>query len=320
MKNVRTLSRNAKNLAISFSKSLRTFQSIDGRPREASFPFISGDTYRGLAHYYFDLEFWSRYRRGTHLMSTSPPRQGDVVFVECILLRDVRVEDLILEWLGEFDSVSSLRFVFGNGDEPPRESFRKELIHRGHLVYSHNVLDGEIGVTPIPLGLQNATHRKFGVLNDFLLYRDILRNPPRQQAPRPRRVFGSFSVGSNEQERGSLRTALENSRFGFTSAGQSVRTNRQQVLGAKFVPSPAGLGPDCYRTWEAIYLGAIPVIRKGTIASSITQDLPIWEVDDWEELMEAGDGELDERYLELSQISTDKALFPYWSQVINHSP
>ena len=88
------------------------------------------------------------------------------------------------------------------------------------------------------------------------------------------------------------------------------------MLRAKFVPSPAGLGPDCYRTWEALYLGAVPVIAEGTIAGSISSDLPIWVVNDWEELVSASHAELDEKFAELSMLSRDKALFPYWQNRI----
>jgi len=36
------------------------------------------------------------------------------------------------------------------------------------------------------------------------------------------------------------------------------------LLGAKFVASPIGYGRDCYRTWEALALGTIPVLEEST--------------------------------------------------------
>ena len=35
---------------------------------------------------------------------------------------------------------------------------------------------------------------------------------------------------------------------------------RQLLLRSKYVLSPPGNGPDCHRTWESIYLGAIPIV------------------------------------------------------------
>jgi hypothetical protein len=51
----------------------------------------------------------------------------------------------------------------------------------------------------------------------------------------------------------------------------------------KFVFSPNGNGVDCYRTWEALYLGSIPIVEKSA-TSSYFKDLPIVEIEDVKEL------------------------------------
>ena len=48
----------------------------------------------------------------------------------------------------------------------------------------------------------------------------------------------------------------------------------------KFVISPRGGGEDCHRTWEALYLGSIPIVLSSSI-NEIYQDLPVIVVDDW---------------------------------------
>ena len=42
----------------------------------------------------------------------------------------------------------------------------------------------------------------------------------------------------------------------------------------KFVLCPDGNGPDCYRTWEALYVGSIPILTKSK-ATSYFKDLPV---------------------------------------------
>ncbi|MGK4301821.1 hypothetical protein, partial [Klebsiella pneumoniae] len=32
-----------------------------------------------------------------------------------------------------------------------------------------------------------------------------------------------------------------------------------------FVLSPPGMGQDCYRTWEAIFMGSIPIVKSSTL-------------------------------------------------------
>lgn len=50
-----------------------------------------------------------------------------------------------------------------------------------------------------------------------------------------------------------------------------------------FVVSPEGAGMDCHRTWEAILLGCIPIVKKNAI-SHLFADLPVLVVDDWQEV------------------------------------
>ena len=59
------------------------------------------------------------------------------------------------------------------------------------------------------------------------------------------------------------------------------------ALHSRFVASPAGHGRDCYRTWEALALGAIPVLRIVPNASADRrkfEDVPVVWVRDWAEL------------------------------------
>ena len=51
----------------------------------------------------------------------------------------------------------------------------------------------------------------------------------------------------------------------------------------KFVISPRGNGVDCHRTWEALYLRTIPIVKRSLHMNSFS-DLPIYYVNSWEEL------------------------------------
>lgn len=53
----------------------------------------------------------------------------------------------------------------------------------------------------------------------------------------------------------------------------------------KFVLSPEGLAVDCYRHWECLYLGAVPIIRKSVAMESFA-DLPILFTEDYSEIDE----------------------------------
>lgn len=52
-----------------------------------------------------------------------------------------------------------------------------------------------------------------------------------------------------------------------------------------FVISPHGGGYDCHRTWEALCLGCIPIMKKSQI-SHLFDDLPVLIVDTWGDISE----------------------------------
>ena len=52
-----------------------------------------------------------------------------------------------------------------------------------------------------------------------------------------------------------------------------------------FVLSPHGNGLDCHRTWEALILGCIPIVKKSPI-DVLYEGLPVLIVDEWSEINE----------------------------------
>lgn len=50
-----------------------------------------------------------------------------------------------------------------------------------------------------------------------------------------------------------------------------------------FVLSPEGGGMDCHRTWEALTLGCIPIVKRSAF-SDLFQNLPVLIVDDWSDI------------------------------------
>jgi len=79
----------------------------------------------------------------------------------------------------------------------------------------------------------------------------------------------------------------------------------------KFVISPPGNGIDCHRTWEALYVGCIPIVIKNHIYSDWL-DLPILQVNTYDEITQKL---LDE--FSMKMFSYDKLRIAYWKQLIN---
>jgi hypothetical protein len=52
-----------------------------------------------------------------------------------------------------------------------------------------------------------------------------------------------------------------------------------------FVISPHGIGLDCHRTWEALVLGCIPIVKTSGL-DSLYDNLPVLILNDWSDLTE----------------------------------
>lgn len=86
----------------------------------------------------------------------------------------------------------------------------------------------------------------------------------------------------------------------------------EEIASSKFVLSPIGYELDCLRTWEAIVLGAIPIVEH-TFIDPLFEDLPVLIIDDWSQITQTF---LEERIDALKMRSREKAFFPFWEKEI----
>lgn len=89
----------------------------------------------------------------------------------------------------------------------------------------------------------------------------------------------------------------------------------RDVYNHSFVLSPRGNGVDCIRTWESIYLGSIPIVKKSNVMSHFS-DLPILFVDNWEEINKSL---LESTLIEFQNKDFDmsKAKISYWDSLFD---
>ena len=83
----------------------------------------------------------------------------------------------------------------------------------------------------------------------------------------------------------------------------------------QFVLSPHGAGLDCHRTWEALILGCVPIVKSASIDDLFT-NLPVIIVNDWQEI----DSDFFERattQLEGKELHFEKLFMSYWKSIIS---
>jgi hypothetical protein len=83
-----------------------------------------------------------------------------------------------------------------------------------------------------------------------------------------------------------------------------------------FIVSPHGNGLDCHRTWEALALGCIPIVKSSGI-DPLFDELPVWIVHNWTEVtLENMKRKVDE--FKDKMFNYKKLTLAYWkSKIIN---
>jgi hypothetical protein len=135
---------------------------------------------------------------------------------------------------------------------------------------------------PIPLGVADV-HSPHG--NQAVLMRLHSRMPP--VVDKPLVAHSSFHLKISHPTRRQAYAAVRE------LAGVSVQARRAppELLWIRhanhaFEISPSGAGPDCHRTWEALLLRTIPIVKSSTL-DPLYRQFPVAIVKDWREITPA---------------------------------
>lgn len=278
--------------------------------RTPSIPFISGDTFR----------YWSDFSiepggKETHISLLPTIGRESTIFVKVDIFHNKSTLKSFYRYLEqyEFEPGKGPKLLIHNGDFPPSDSVIDQLAVRGATIYCVNKIEESEYLKALPIGLENAHFNKSGVINDFL-HNGLPVRETSVSVNKINMIFTSFSANTNELERLPLIDAIKRSRHKFSGSGLTMTQYLQELSSSRFVLSPKGNGLDCHRTWESIYLGAIPVVLEGTLANSFTSSLPIWEISNWEQVLGASDEELLDRYKQLSRRNAEMAFSDFWEK------
>jgi len=254
---------------------LRIFRGIwrrfnNGKPLD-SYPFLSGDSYFFSCQYYFESGSIRK------VPSTLDRRQKE----KSLFVKIGDLDTLILFLEKNFHkNYSDYVLILHNGDENASSDSWEILASRFRRILSVNLSGFHPSFTPIPIGLENRKYFTNGVPSDF---KKIIRSGLKSIEEREIVLLQAFSLHTNPKERGEcIRVAQQ---LGVTTLKTGKTSEYRRALSeSKFVLSPAGNGFDCHRTWEAMYLGAIPIVKR-EFWPFVAINLPVLQVDEWEDLL-----------------------------------
>ena len=81
-----------------------------------------------------------------------------------------------------------------------------------------------------------------------------------------------------------------------------------------FVISPQGNGIDCHRTWEALCIGSIPIVKTSGL-NLLFDELPVWIVHDWSEVTKENMVKKIEEF-KSKTFKYEKLTLAYWRNIL----
>ena len=161
----------------------------------------------------------------------------------------------------------------------------------------------------MPIGIHQDAKRylKRNDLDDFFIK---LRN----ESEKKYLLYLNFNDKSNDA-RPWLRDYFKDKNYCNVVTGRvSFKKYMQGMAESKFALSPPGDSPDCYRTWESLLAGSIPILIRSHV-DSLYEGLPVLIIDKWEELNKEF---LDAKYKEITAKKYDisKLYMEYWEKKI----
>ncbi|MBI5274763.1 MAG: hypothetical protein HY860_06915 [Chlamydiales bacterium] len=166
--------------------------------------------------------------------------------------------------------------------------------------------------TIIPLGILRDENIFFQ-RKKINLYFEQLKTKPKTNL-----LYMNFTVHPGRYDgRGAIHDRFASMSYVTASNPKPFRDYMEEMANHKFVLSPWGDMLDCYRHWEALLVGAIPIVKSSAL-DGLCQGLPILIVDDWSDVTEDF---LNAKYQEIKNKKYDmrKLYMKYWVEKIEEA-
>ena len=259
--------------------------------------YLSGDSFRTMAQHVHDMD-----------SSVQPQtvRERDIVFVQSPSLHEF-ITDIHPHITAQYTLITH------NGDENIDSTYvpfleDTKIVHW----FAQNCLISHPKITPLPIGLENKWFHLHGIPSYFNHLRKM-------QVQKLYQILYKFSVSTNPPERGAALVVLEKHPLAvtYTDWRESFAYLTTQQTYA-FIASPPGNGEDCIRTWESMYLGTVPIVKRSALTQYFFDlGLPIVLVDTWDEIAKLSKTDLETIYTTLLPKFNNPALsVDFWKHKI----
>lgn len=261
--------------------------------RGSSFPFISGDTFRSFADHVFDEEHPQ--------LNPFDVKEGQIVFVKT---------DYLPIFFGYYHPYIAVPYILltHNSDCPIPSDYRGYLEDPKLMAWFGQNLEGQPHpkLYPIPIGIANRCwpHGNVATVLEMDRLPFLMRRIP---------LYLNFQEATHS-ERSFVYRLFHDRPYCVTTPVKDFSAYLLDLKMSRFVLSPRGNGLDCHRTWEALLMGAIPIVRSSSL-DPLYDGLPVLIVKEWEVINEQF---LERAYVEMRGCSyaMDRLYADYWFKKI----
>jgi len=269
---------------------------LNSNERKSSYPFISGDSFRSYCNFTYD--------EITRNINPELVKNGDTIFVKT-------------DYLGDFFTTihnkitSRYILITHNSDFPIPGNYAHKLNDPKLIAWFGQNVENYLHpkLHPIPIGVANSywPHGNIKTLTNASQFihqqsRDIF-------------LYLNINLKTNPSKRVIVFDTFINEPFCFHSSPKPFSKYLEDLTKSIFVVSPRGNGLDCHRTWEALLMGAIPIVISSSL-DPMFEDLPVLIVNDWNEITLPM---LEAKYLEFqtTTFNNEKKYLDYWLKLID---
>lgn len=221
-------------------------------------------------------------------------------------------------------------FVLVTGDcdeDVPNDIFTEsefqEFIESDKILhwFSQNSVGKHPKLTQIPIGLDYHTRASSDIWGPKTTPAkqekelvSLKKKPFYQREPKAYANFHFSMSGKYGHDRTDAKNSIPADCVFYEPSRVTQSETFQHQIDYAFVVSPHGNGLDCHRTWEALVLGCIPIVKTSPL-DPLYKDLPVLIVDSWSqvnrELLLAT-----VKDYQNSQFNYDKLTLKYWVDMI----
>ncbi len=260
--------------------------------RPASTPYITGDGFRAHADHIFD--------ETDQTLQPGAITERSIVFVKT---------DMLDRFFTDIHPAITCHYILITHNSDAAIPGRwQSMIDDERIIawfgqnvegYSHQKLH------PIPIGIAN-TYIPHGNPRIFQKAERLIGNYPKTYM-----LYMNFAQSTYPIERTLVYNLFRQKAFCYTDRSSlTLEQYLMQLIRSRFVLSPRGNGLDCHRTWEALLMGAIPIVKTSSL-DPLFEDLPVLIINDWHDITEAF---LTQAYQTLAQKNYNKhrLYISYW--------